>query len=274
MRGPDTAGGRFLAALARPDGHLDASAVGLIVAHPDDESVSCGGQLSRLDGLSVVLVTDGAPRNLLDANAYGFDTAAAYARARTAEFQAAMQLAGVQHLVRLEIPDQEAARELTLIARTLADLLRERRIHVAITHAFEGGHPDHDATAFAVHAAKRLLRQRRYILEIVEVPLYHLGEAGMVVQSFANPGLTAELRLALDREAQDAKRQLLNLYVTQRQTLSPFNTDSELFRPAPAYRFGARPNAGRILYEQYPWGLTANEWCELASESLHDLGLE
>ena len=44
----------------------------------------------------------------------------------------------------------EVAREQAL-ARVLRPLLAGTR--VVVTHAYEGGHPDHDAVAFAVHAA-------------------------------------------------------------------------------------------------------------------------
>jgi hypothetical protein len=43
----------------------------LVVAHPDDEVVGVGGQLARLMGVRLLHVTDGAPRNLLDAQAAG-----------------------------------------------------------------------------------------------------------------------------------------------------------------------------------------------------------
>ncbi|RAI45095.1 hypothetical protein CH341_05945, partial [Rhodoplanes roseus] len=44
---------------ARPA--IDAGRVGVIVAHPDDETLGCGGQLARLYGVQVAIVTDGAP---------------------------------------------------------------------------------------------------------------------------------------------------------------------------------------------------------------------
>ena len=274
MREPDAAGKRFLSDLTRNRTPIDASAVGLIVAHPDDESISCGGQLARMSGVSVVLVTDGAPRNLHDARTYGFATAADYARARAAEFRTAMQLATVQNVIRIEIPDQDAARELTPLTRALADILFARGIRVAITHAFEGGHPDHDATSFAVHAAKKLLERRRYSVAVIEVPFYHLGATEMVVQSFAHAADGLERSLALDAEAQAQKRRLLDVYITQRPTLSAFRIDLERFRPAPAYPFDSIPNAGRVLYDNYSWGLRGKEWRTLARESLDQLGLE
>jgi LmbE family N-acetylglucosaminyl deacetylase len=52
----------------------------------------------------------------------------------------------------LGIPDQAASLGLAGLARRLAVQLAASGAEVVVTHAYEGGHPDHDATAFAVHA--------------------------------------------------------------------------------------------------------------------------
>src|SRR4029077_3455583 len=57
--------------------------------------------------------------------------------------------------------DQQAAFRLAELARRLAALFAERGIAVVLTHACEGGHPDHDAVAFAVHGAARLFSSGR-----------------------------------------------------------------------------------------------------------------
>src|SRR4051794_11208733 len=60
---------------------LEAFDIAVIVAHPDDETISCGAQLGRLQGVTLIVVSDGAPRNLIDAHAHGFSAAEEYALA-------------------------------------------------------------------------------------------------------------------------------------------------------------------------------------------------
>ena len=57
----------------------------------------------------IIHVTDGAPRNLLDARALGFATREAYALARREELLAALALAGLDTvaLYSLKVADQE-----------------------------------------------------------------------------------------------------------------------------------------------------------------------
>jgi N-acetylglucosamine malate deacetylase 2 len=266
--------GSLLSGLADTHRKLDCSDIYIVVAHPDDETLACGGQLPRLAGCSVLVVTDGAPRNLFDARAAGFATAAAYAQARSAELFSAMQTAHVHASVTmLGLADQSAAHYLTWLARKLARSFSQGKVTV-LTHAFEGGHPDHDAVAFAVHGACRLLRARRQDIELIEFPLYRAGDSEMVRQSFAPPLNGSETRIILDEHAQTIKQRMLGAYVSQRQTLSGFSLRSELFRHAPDYDFSELPNNGRLFYESFDWRLTGSCWIERARAALRELSME
>src|SRR3954471_13940463 len=140
--------GKFLAAVAAESRPAITDRVAVILAHPDDETLGCGALLSRLPNVTIVHVTDGAPRNGADAARHGFPSPYEYAAARWCELAAAVGLAGIDpdRLVGLDIADQAVVHNLAAVARRLVPVLK--RAETALTHACEGGHPDHDATAF------------------------------------------------------------------------------------------------------------------------------
>src|SRR4051812_36650075 len=83
---------------------------GLIVAaHPDDEVIGLSSRLPLLSRSCFIHVTDGAPRNLQDAQAHGYSTCEEYAGARRMEFFNSLRLAGIKDACYrcLEFPDQE-----------------------------------------------------------------------------------------------------------------------------------------------------------------------
>jgi LmbE family N-acetylglucosaminyl deacetylase len=245
----------FLRQLADPQrSDIDARKIAIVVAHPDDETYGCGAALARLHGMTLVHVTDGAPRNGVDARANGFSGWEAYAEARRVELDVALALAGAQSIFRLclGLPDQEAYLHLTEIVRALAGLFDERKIATVLTHAFEGGHPDHDAVAFAVaHVARDM--------EIVEMPYYRLGPSGQLSQDFLDVnGAGEEHRIHLTTAEKKRKRRMITAYKTQIEPLSQVSTEFETFRLAPHYDFSAKPNEGKILYEEiFDWGISA-----------------
>ena len=262
----------FLAAIADETRPVVHGRVVLVVAHPDDEALACGALLPRLADCTIVHVTDGAPRGGEDAARHGFATPAAYAAARAGELADALDLAGIpsKRRIGLGIADQGVAEDLAGIARRLGPILAGAEI--VLTHAYEGGHPDHDGTAFAVAAAVALMPEPRP--GIVEMPFYRADPHGdaWIRQSFAADGPEPVI-LHLTAAERDVKARMLAAHLTQKDTLDGFGIADEAFRPAPAYDFAEPPHGGIALYDRYGWGMTSARFCGLAAAARQDLGL-
>lgn len=261
----------FLAAVADSARPAITARVVLVFAHPDDETLACGGLLPRLTDVRIVHVTDGAPRNGEDARRFGFAGPAEYAAARDAELRAAIRIAGLpqDNLVSLGVPDQGTPFALASVARRLVPILDGAE--VVITHSYEGGHPDHEAVSFAVHVACALLARDGSRPAIVDVPLYRLGpEGGWLHQRFADEG---GVTVRLTESERDLKGRMLAAHASQAETLGPFGVADESYRAAPAYDFGVLPHRGALLYERENWGLTGARWLELVAEASRELGL-
>jgi LmbE family N-acetylglucosaminyl deacetylase len=264
-------GADFLTALQRPGREALPERTAVVVAHPDDETIGCGAQLPRFRDVTILHVTDGAPRNGRDASARGFPSVSDYAAARRLELEAAMALASIppNRLLWLGCSDQEASLHMATLARKLAEQLAETEI--VLTHAYEGGHPDHDATAFSVHAACAMLADRAPA--IVELPLYRAGSDGRVAQTFAPHADAPEAVLHLDAAERKLKRRMLAAHLSQQEVLGWFTADVERFRVAPEYDFTKLPNGGAVLYEGQDWGMTGARWLQSAAAARAGLEL-
>lgn len=262
--------GRFSSA---PVGPEPPPAVLLVAAHPDDEVIGAGARLCSLPSTRVVHVTDGSPRWLDDARRAGCETREEYARLRRSELHAALALAGCdpQSSIALEFVDGEAALELPRLTRALAAILLETHPEIVLTHPYEGGHPDHDAAAFAARTALALLDRAgapRPLL--VEMTSYHAGPEGVVCGRFL-PGSPEEAIISLDPAARRRKMALIDCYASQRHLLGGFPVDAERFRVAPRYDFTAPPHRGALYYESQPWGWSGERFRKLAAECLDEL---
>jgi LmbE family N-acetylglucosaminyl deacetylase len=284
----------ILAALAEQ--RRVAERVTIVAAHPDDETLGMGALLCRFgDGL-LVHATDGAPRDGEDARNYGFATPSDYAAARRQELTAALSAGGADHLRTrcLGVADKQTMADLAGLTRRIADLLRDENPVAVFTHAYEGGHPDHDAVAFAVHAACRL---HDAAPAIIEFPLYHRRDSRFVTGQFVNasgcrppPGSmdqATERRpnecrpppgprcwaIALGTRDLARKRAMLDCFATQRWLFEPFDVSAERFRLAPGYDFRELPHAGELHYETLGWGITGDAWRRGAAAALDRLGL-
>lgn len=260
-------------------GHLFERATSCVVvaAHPDDETLSAGGLIGRLPLVSVVHVTDGAPRDRRFFPAGLRLSREGYAALRREEAAAALSLAGVpgERIRCLGAVAQEAMEELSRLASDLCRYLVDAAPEIVIAHPYEGGHPDHDAAAFTVHAAVALLRRAgRRTPRVIEAASYH-GARGRFTpgELLPAPGCP-EVCVELSADDRARKQAMLACFASQREAIARFPIAVERFRPAPAYDFTRPPHEGLLYYERLGWPTSGADLCEKARASLRELEIE
>lgn len=246
----------------------------IVAAHPDDEAIGAGGLLIRRRSGSVLHLTDGGPRD--STLRAGLPSSREdYVRLRDCERRTALEVAGLPGggLHSLGAVDQELQHALIPHARATASLILTLAPEVVLTHPYEGGHPDHDATAFLTRAAVELAcragLRRPWVIEMTS---YHLEHSNLCTGHFLGDA-GEQLKLALTPEERERKARMFAAYASQAQVLSRFTVGDERFRLAPAYDFTRRPHPGSTWYECLGWSARADALCARMSAAWAELGL-
>jgi N-acetylglucosamine malate deacetylase 2 len=187
----------------------------VVVAHPDDEVISCAGALCCLSEVTSVQLTE--------------DT-----DAREAERMAAAAAAGWSFPVRFggtrfRQAHLAAARLLALVAAAIADA------DVVWTHPYEGGHLDHDTAAWLVQTACSARPTPPLHLEFAS---YHATHTGQVFGDFWPDANHPTRDAVLTGDRLEKKLAALAAYGSQASILSKFpDPRVEHYRVAPRYDF-------------------------------------
>lgn len=124
----------------------------VLAAHPDDESLGCGGTLAQLADagaeLSAVFVTDG------DATRGSARGPATTGRARRLEAEAACRVLGVGTSSFLGVPDGEVGAHVDAVAGAITAAVTRASPEALLLPWFLDGHPDHQALSAALGRAK------------------------------------------------------------------------------------------------------------------------
>jgi N-acetylglucosamine malate deacetylase 2 len=228
----------------------------IAVAHADDETLGCFSVLAaRAAEVTILHATDSAPMDVKYALRCGYETRESYKAARRAEVRTVLAKAGIPEARYhcLEMADQEAPVYWARI-RAYAEAFGADRIY---THAYEGGHPDHDAMAFALHG----------LPGVWEFPLYHGAGGDFVPHAFLDG--RAEEAVELTAEQRERKREWLACFASQKRVIDLFPVERELFRPQAAYDFTKPPHEGELYYERRQLGWTWPAWREATGKALH-----
>jgi LmbE family N-acetylglucosaminyl deacetylase len=227
-----------------------------------------------LSYVSVLHVTDGAPHDWGELQSAGFKTASNYARVRREECLAALKLAHIsrEHVLDLRLSDQEASRNLVELVKKILGFLLQSSPDIVLTHSYEGGHPDHDATAFAMHMAVELMKQRGIKPPIVfEMALHPSKNWKLKVLEFL-PNMGRETTtFVLDNKRRELKRRMYKCFRTQREVLEESPLGPEKFRRSLGYDFAQPPRFGKPHYESFRCGMTSKRWQALACRAINEL---
>jgi LmbE family N-acetylglucosaminyl deacetylase len=248
----------------------------ILAAHPDDEIIGASWLLGRLTRPVIVHVTDGAPRDVRLWSPRAPAGRDDYARLRRMEAERALEVLGVEPagLRELELVDQEATAELPALCRRVEALLDEVQPSTVVVQPYEGGHPDHDACAFAAHAALAGRRARSAETPLLlEMTSYHRFAGQLRTGAFLSESGAGAMTARLTVDEQTRKQHALACFESQAEVLRPFGVEEERFRPAPRYHFTAPPHPGPLHYETLGWPRWSDTFLPQATRTLEELGL-
>ena len=186
-------------------------------------------------------------------------------RARRAELLSAVSCAGIpaDQCLSLDVPDQEALDNLVPITLALLGILAERSPRSVVTHAYEGGHPDHDTVAAAVHFAVTLLRESGSPApELYEFAGYNFYGGWRRYLRFVPDatGFASARTVVLDEAQRAQKRRMFACHSSQQRVLRSFSISVERHRRSLGYDFLLPPHSGLLLYERNGIGPSGQTW--------------
>jgi LmbE family N-acetylglucosaminyl deacetylase len=244
----------------------------VVIAHPDDEVLAMGGRLGKFTRLTLLQLTDGAPRDAHDAIQLGFPGCDEYLAEREREARRALSALGLHcRRICLNTPDQDSIFWLRQLASEVQYELRAAGL--VFTHPYEAGHPDHDTAALIVQSAcARIAASGRTAPARIEFSSYHNRDGQLVTGRFWPDLSCPETMVTLDDDAHTRKCRALAQYRTQAHVISTFCTRIESYRAAPLYDFSRAAPPGIAQYDLFGWSMTAARWRETAASLLHLLG--
>jgi LmbE family N-acetylglucosaminyl deacetylase len=224
----------------------------IVVAHPDDEAIGCGVLLQRLSHATVAFMTDGAPADPYFWDKFGSRNA--YAEARARESKQALDATRAE-ILRFGARDQQLMFHLDAAMDWLRQVVTIQKPQSLLTHAYEGGHPDHDCCSFLCD-----MISREFAVPVWEMPLYSRVTGKLVRQSLPRDVDAFSLTATIREEEQ--KRRMIAAYKSQEEFLQTFDTTTERYAVHPKHDYARRPHAGKLNYECWGWEIAGSDLCK------------
>jgi LmbE family N-acetylglucosaminyl deacetylase len=226
----------------------------IVVAHPGDEAVSVSWLMARLQNRASVycltLGSHGCPGGLNLPPLHHVQNGGPGAT------KAAAALAGVpqERCHNLGLQETELARDLeTLVWLTTAAVSADKP-RLLVTHACEGKSLDHDATAFAVHMAARMMARSGGAPLVVEVPRHLAGDDSDEHRlALAHQAV----RIEFGPESRKVKRRMMQCHCDTTATIDSGSLQSE------SYLLAQTGNPLDVL-TQHDGAYLDAPWCQLA----------
>lgn len=232
----------------------------IIVAHPDDEAVTCAALMQRMREPYVLFCTDGAPLDPYFWQRHG--SREAYSSLRQKEARLGLSHVGVLNVEFLQtrsgehIIDQQLFQRLPEATDAAFRVVSRVRPQALLTLAYEGTHPDHDSCNFITSI---IVRQNS--LPAWEMPVHKLfHKDGRKFQTFM-PAPKPAIPVRPTANEVSRKRQVLEAYASQGNFLARFDSAEETFRPMPEYDYTRLPHEGLLGYEAWQWPMTGKQVC-------------
>lgn len=223
----------------------------ILVPHPDDEVVGCGGAIQRAQQqgaeVTVLLLSHGClARETLWPWERGHHENMVARRLQEAESVARfMGFTLIQH----DAP--RAARQiwpqLAYVESEVRTALQRYAPDCLWVPAYEGGNPDHDALNALASTIKEV--------PVFEMAEYHFAGGKEHTGSFIHPR-DDETCLTLSAAEAARKQQALALYASEKGNLSYFRGPrgrQESLRPLRGYDYSQPPHEGPLWYQRHQW---------------------
>jgi LmbE family N-acetylglucosaminyl deacetylase len=238
-----------------PTGHCKGGVL-VIAAHQDDEALGLGLTLAKHrnkgDRVTVVFTTNGAVGNRKESSA----KQQAVSATRFKEACDALAVIGIDpaHIACLGFPAEGLHRYIPEASADIAALLRAMVPHVIYVHAIEGGHLDHDVTAFVVQEVSAKLGVAP-VFEWAEYNREARGGQPISDARFASDPYVADFECAptlFDQTEFTSKQEMLARYPSQAVSIRYYPFRGEILRRArpihllPRLAYFTRFSEGRL----------------------------